>query len=53
MEIILLERIPSLGQIGQIVKVRPGYARNYLFPRKKPSGPQKKIAPISNRIKSK
>ena len=32
MEIILLERIHHLGEIGQIVKVRPGYARNYLIP---------------------
>ena len=35
MQVILLERIASLGQIGQIVRVRPGYARNYLLPRKK------------------
>ena len=35
MDVILLERIPTLGQIGQIVRVRPGYARNYLLPRKK------------------
>ncbi|MGA8260252.1 MAG: 50S ribosomal protein L9 [Arenicellales bacterium] len=32
MEVILLERIHHLGEIGQIVKVRPGYARNYLIP---------------------
>ena len=35
MQVILLERIASLGQIGQTVRVRPGYARNYLLPRKK------------------
>lgn len=35
MEIILLERIESLGKIGDIVKVKDGYARNYLFPMKK------------------
>ncbi len=34
-EVILLEKIGRLGQIGQVVKVRPGYARNYLLPRKK------------------
>lgn len=34
-EVILLERIGRLGQIGQVVKVRPGYARNYLLPLKK------------------
>jgi large subunit ribosomal protein L9 len=34
-EVILLERIGRLGQIGQVVKVKPGFARNYLLPRKK------------------
>lgn len=34
-EIILLERIKSLGQMGDVVKVRPGFARNYLLPQKK------------------
>ena len=35
MEIILLERIENLGQMGDIVRVKPGYARNYLLPRGK------------------
>ncbi len=35
MEVILLERVENLGQMGQVVKVRPGYARNYLLPHKK------------------
>lgn len=35
MEVILLERVDKLGQMGQIVKVKPGYARNYLLPKKK------------------
>lgn len=35
MEIILLEDIAKLGHIGDIVRVRDGYARNYLIPRKK------------------
>lgn len=35
MDIILLERVENLGQMGQVVKVRPGYARNYLLPMKK------------------
>lgn len=35
MEIILLERIDRLGQMGDVVKVKNGYARNYLFPQKK------------------
>jgi large subunit ribosomal protein L9 len=35
MEIILLERVPNLGQLGQVVKVKSGYARNFLLPMKK------------------
>ena len=35
MEIILLERIEKLGAIGDVVKVKDGFARNYLLPRKK------------------
>jgi large subunit ribosomal protein L9 len=35
MDVILLERVEKLGQMGQVVKVKPGYARNYLLPRKK------------------
>lgn len=35
MQIILLERVPKLGQMGEIVKVRDGYARNFLIPRGK------------------
>jgi len=33
MEIILKETIDTLGEIGDLVKVKPGYARNYLLPR--------------------
>jgi len=33
MEVILLDSIPKLGERGTTVKVKPGYARNYLFPR--------------------
>jgi large subunit ribosomal protein L9 len=32
MEVILLERISKLGQMGETVKVRDGFARNYLLP---------------------
>ena len=35
MEIILLEDIKSLGEFGAVVKVKPGYARNYLLPQGK------------------
>ena len=35
MELILLERIENLGQMGDVVNVKPGYARNFLLPRKK------------------
>ena len=34
-ELILLQRVEKLGQMGDIVKVKPGYARNYLLPQKK------------------
>jgi large subunit ribosomal protein L9 len=34
-DVILLERVEKLGQMGQVVKVKPGYARNYLLPQKK------------------
>ncbi len=35
MEVILLERVAKLGQMGEVVKVRDGYARNFLLKRKK------------------
>jgi large subunit ribosomal protein L9 len=35
MEVILLERVEKLGQIGDIVNVKNGFARNYLLPNKK------------------
>jgi large subunit ribosomal protein L9 len=34
MEVILIEEVPNLGHPGKQVKVKPGYARNYLLPRK-------------------
>ena len=33
MEIILLDKIDNLGNVGDVVTVKPGYARNYLFPK--------------------
>jgi large subunit ribosomal protein L9 len=35
MDVILLERIERLGQMGDVVRVKPGFARNFLLPRKK------------------
>ncbi len=35
MEVILLERIEKLGQMGDVVNVKPGFARNFLLPQKK------------------
>lgn len=35
MEVILLERIEKLGQMGDVVSVKPGFARNFLLPQKK------------------
>ena len=35
MEVVLLERIERLGQMGDVVNVKPGYARNFLLPQKK------------------
>ena len=32
-ELILREDVPSLGRAGQVVRVKPGYARNFLLPR--------------------
>ncbi len=34
-EIILMQRVEKLGQMGEVVKVRPGYARNFLLPQGK------------------
>jgi len=35
MQVILLERVAKLGQMGEVVDVKPGFARNYLLPQKK------------------
>lgn len=34
-ELILLQRVEKLGQMGELVRVKPGFARNYLLPQKK------------------
>jgi len=35
MDVILMERVEKLGRIGEVVQVKPGYARNFLLPRGK------------------
>lgn len=53
MEIILTQDIDALGAAGQVVRVSPGYARNYLFPKRlaRPATPAnlKKVAEESRR----
>ena len=34
-ELVLLQRVEKLGQMGDVVRVKPGFARNYLLPQKK------------------
>lgn len=41
MQIILMERVQNLGNLGDVVKVREGYARNYLIPQ----GKAKRVTP--------
>jgi len=35
MEVILLEKIQNVGELGELIRVKNGYARNYLIPQKK------------------
>ena len=35
MQVILLEKVQNLGELGESVKVKPGYARNFLIPQGK------------------
>ena len=41
MQVILMERVVNLGNLGDVVKVKPGYARNYLIPH----GKAKRVTP--------
>lgn len=34
LDVVLLQRVVKLGQMGDVVRVKPGYARNFLFPKK-------------------
>ena len=43
MQIILLEKVVNLGQLGDVVKVRDGYARNFLIPH----GKAKRATPVN------
>ena len=51
MNVILLERIEKLGQIGDLVKVKPGYGRNFLLPKVRLYLHQKKILKASRNKK--
>ncbi len=44
MEVILLERVGKLGQMGDVVRVKDGYARNFLLPRGKRAPRQRRQA---------
>jgi large subunit ribosomal protein L9 len=43
MQVILMERVLNLGNLGDVVKVKPGYARNYLIPQ----GRARRVTPES------
>lgn len=50
MQVILLERVAKLGQMGEVVDVKPGYARNFLLPQGKAlSASQQNIADFETR----
>ena len=50
MQVILLERVAKLGQMGEVVDVKPGYARNYLLPQGKAlSASEQNIADFEGR----
>ncbi len=50
MQVILLERVAKLGQMGDVVDVKPGYARNYLLPQGKAlSASERNIADFETR----
>ena len=50
MQVILLERVAKLGQMGDVVDVKPGFARNYLLPQGKAlSASEKNISDFAAR----
>lgn len=53
MEVILLKAVPPLGTRGDTVSVKPGYARNFLFPRKfaiPATGPNRRVFEEEERV---
>ena len=52
MQVILLERVEKLGQMGDVVKVKDGFARNFLLPKKKALRATEATANISKTQKS-
>ena len=51
MEVILLETFDRLGKIGDVVKVKDGFARNFLIPKKKHLGQMKPIKTILQELR--
>mgnify|MGYP003465532234 CR=1 FL=1 len=49
MEIILLEKVRNLGNLGDLVKVRSGYGRNFLIPQGKAAIANEKNKAVINR----
>ena len=46
-ELILLQRVEKLGQMGDVVRVKPGFARNFLLPQRKAIRANKRTARAS------
>ena len=47
MQVILLDKVVNLGVLGEIVKVKDGYARNFLIPSAAPAAPPRPTRPSS------
>lgn len=50
-QILLLEDVDALGRSGEIVTVKPGYARNFLLPKKKAVVAEKHLVRLQERLK--
>ena len=53
MEIILMERVAKLGSVGDVVTVKNGYARNFLYLKERQKEPQKKVLKNLKKLKMK